>query len=144
MVIRKLIDQAGVVVTHLVMRRMESDRALPQPKGGTLRPPQGATDQRLPSQGVIGQAVRKHLLSRSTTELLVAKRLPTSKMDMGVMKLTVTTPTSRRRRIITDEEERINQLRQGSHQNTPTSIMAKNTLHLVGLPKRLGVRCLIG
>ena len=103
-----LADQAGVVVTHLVVRKMESGRTLPQLKGGTPEPPQGATDQRLPGQEVISQVARKHLLSRSTIELLEVKKLPTSKMGMGVMKLTVITLTSRRRRImITIEEEMI-------------------------------------
>ena len=136
-----LADQAGVVVTHLVVRKMESGRALPQLKGGTPEPPQGATDQRLPDPEVTSQAVRKLHLSRSKIELLGVKKLHTSKIGKVVMKLIAITLISRRRRMTTTiEEEKTAQRRQEGHHCIPTSsAVARSMSCTAGLPKKLGV-----
>ena len=96
LVVGVMIDQGGVVITHLV-REMEFDRTLPQPKGSTLEPPPEVTDR----------VVRRLHLVRSKIELLEIRGLHNSKMGMVVMRLIVITPTSQRiKKTTTHKEEK--------------------------------------
>ena len=101
-----MIDQGGVVITHLV-REMEFDHTLPQPKGSTLEPPPRATYQKLQGQEVTDRAVRRPHPGRIRPRLLERRELHNSKMGMVVMRLIVITPISqRKRRAMTNKEEK--------------------------------------